>query len=74
MSCRERYMSPQIEIKASVGLKVNVKDYKLTNTLDSEIKDSDILAAFVTPQLGVPAEEAGVVVAVESSTCTWTTV
>ncbi|KAG6493138.1 hypothetical protein ZIOFF_048115 [Zingiber officinale] len=38
-------------------------------------KDTDILAAFrVTPQPEVPPEEAGVAVAVESSTGTWTTV
>ncbi|KAM3744748.1 hypothetical protein ACB098_06G075400 [Castanea mollissima] len=52
-------MSPQTETKASVGFKA----------------DTDILAAFrVTPQLGVPPEEAGVAVAAESSTGTWTTV
>ncbi|MGH9179463.1 MAG: ribulose-bisphosphate carboxylase large subunit [Acidimicrobiales bacterium] len=37
--------------------------------------DSDILAAFrVTPQKGVPPEEAGAAVAGESSTATWTVV
>ncbi|CAI0423210.1 unnamed protein product, partial [Linum tenue] len=37
--------------------------------------DTDILAAFrVTPQPGVPPEEAGAAVAAESSTGTWTTV
>ncbi|KAH1047150.1 hypothetical protein J1N35_037934 [Gossypium stocksii] len=40
-----------------------------------EVKDTDILAAFrVTPQPGVPPEEAGAAVAAESSTGTWTTV
>jgi ribulose 1,5-bisphosphate carboxylase large subunit-like protein len=40
-----------------------------------ETKDTDILAAFrVTPQPGVPPEEAGAAVAAESSTGTWTTV
>src|SRR5271170_2636685 len=38
-------------------------------------KDTDILAAFrVTPQPGVPPEEAGAAVAGESSTATWTVV
>ena len=38
-------------------------------------KDTDVLAAFrVTPQPGVPAEEAGAAVAAESSTGTWTAV
>ena len=38
-------------------------------------KDSDILAAFrITPQPGVPPEEAGAAVAGESSTATWTVV
>ncbi|RHN44680.1 Ribulose bisphosphate carboxylase large chain [Medicago truncatula] len=52
-------MSPQTETKATVGFKA----------------DTDILAAFrVSPQPGVPAEEAGAAVAAESSTGTWTTV
>ncbi|KAJ0922563.1 Ribulose bisphosphate carboxylase large chain [Helianthus annuus] len=69
-------MSPQTETKASVGFKAGVKDYKLTYyTPEYETKDTDILAAFrVTPQPGVPPEEAGAAVAVESSTGTWTTV
>ena len=76
MSCREGHMSPQTETKASVGFKAGVKDYKLTYyTPDYETKDTDILAAFrVTPQPGVPPEEAGAAVAAESSTGTWTTV
>jgi ribulose-bisphosphate carboxylase large chain len=38
-------------------------------------KDSDILCAFrITPQPGVPPEEAGAAVAGESSTATWTVV
>nr|YP_009725657.1 ribulose-1,5-bisphosphate carboxylase/oxygenase large subunit [Allium cyathophorum var. farreri]QHQ72511.1 ribulose-1,5-bisphosphate carboxylase/oxygenase large subunit [Allium cyathophorum var. farreri]UNB14978.1 ribulose-1,5-bisphosphate carboxylase/oxygenase large subunit [Allium cyathophorum var. farreri] len=76
MSCREELMSPQTETKASVGFKAGVKDYRLTYyTPDYETKDTDILAAFrVTPQPGVPAEEAGAAVAAESSTGTWTTV
>ncbi|KAL5582172.1 hypothetical protein UlMin_014614 [Ulmus minor] len=54
-------MSPQAETKGSVGFKVGVKDYKLTYyTHEYETKDTDILAAFrVTPQPGVPPEEAG---------------
>src|SRR6516165_7557994 len=40
-----------------------------------EPKDTDILAAFrITPQPGVPPEEAGAAVAGESSTATWTVV
>ncbi|PWA77220.1 ribulose-1,5-bisphosphate carboxylase/oxygenase large subunit, chloroplast [Artemisia annua] len=68
-------MSPQTETKASVGFKAGVKDYKLTYyTPEYETKDTDILAAFrVTPQPGVPPEEAGAAVAAESSTGTWTT-
>jgi len=39
------------------------------------VKDTNILATFrMTPQLGVPPEEAGAAVAAESSTSTWTTV
>ena len=69
-------MSPQTETKASVGFKAGVKEYKLTYyTPEYEVKDTDILAAFrVTPQPGVPPEEAGAAVAAESSTGTWTTV
>nr|YP_009679097.1 ribulose-1,5-bisphosphate carboxylase/oxygenase large subunit [Teucrium mascatense]QDF64453.1 ribulose-1,5-bisphosphate carboxylase/oxygenase large subunit [Teucrium mascatense] len=76
MSCREGFMSPQTETKASVGFKAGVKEYKLTYyTPEYETKDTDILAAFrVTPQPGVPPEEAGAAVAAESSTGTWTTV
>ncbi|KAF3451808.1 hypothetical protein FNV43_RR07904 [Rhamnella rubrinervis] len=45
-----------------------VKDYKLTYyTPEYETKDTDILAAFrVTPQPGVPPEEAGAAVAAET--------
>ncbi|VAH75220.1 unnamed protein product [Triticum turgidum subsp. durum] len=69
-------MSPQTETKAGVGFKAGVKDYKLTYyTPEYETKDTDILAAFhVSPQLGVPPEEAGAAVAAESSTGTWTTI
>ena len=50
-------MSPQTQTKASVGFKAGVKDYKLNYY-------TDILAAFrVTPQPGVPPEEAGAAVA-----------
>jgi ribulose-bisphosphate carboxylase large chain len=42
---------------------------------DYEPKDTDVLAAFrITPQPGVPPEEAGAAVAGESSTATWTVV
>ncbi|KAL2248115.1 UNVERIFIED_CONTAM: Ribulose bisphosphate carboxylase large chain [Sesamum indicum] len=63
-------MSPQTETKAFVGFKAGVKEYKLTYyTPEYETKDTDILAAFrVTPQPGVPPEEAGAAVAAESST------
>ncbi|KAK5845767.1 hypothetical protein PVK06_001986 [Gossypium arboreum] len=63
-------MSPQTETKASVGFKAGVKEYKLTYyTPEYEVKDTDILVAFrVTPQPGVPPEEAGAAVAAESST------
>jgi ribulose-bisphosphate carboxylase large chain len=69
-------MSPQTETKAGAGFKAGVKDYRLTYyTPDYETKETDILAAFrMTPQPGVPPEEAGAAVAAESSTGTWTTV
>ncbi len=42
---------------------------------DYQPKDTDVLAAFrITPQPGVPPEEAGAAVAGESSTATWTVV
>ncbi|MGQ0576727.1 MAG: form I ribulose bisphosphate carboxylase large subunit [Pseudonocardia sp.] len=42
---------------------------------DYEPKDTDVLCAFrITPQDGVPPEEAGAAVAGESSTATWTVV
>ena len=42
---------------------------------DYEPRPTDVLAAFrVTPQYGVPPEEAGAAVAGESSTATWTVV
>lgn len=42
---------------------------------DYQPKDTDVLAAFrITPQDGVPPEEAGAAVAGESSTATWTVV
>ncbi|KAH6559241.1 hypothetical protein KP509_1Z021900 [Ceratopteris richardii] len=69
-------MSPQTETKVGVGFQAGVKDYRLTYyTPKYKVKDTDILAAFrMTPQPGVPAEEAGAAVAAESSTGTWTTV
>src|SRR5690606_41913905 len=76
MTCREGLMSPQTETKASVGFKAGVKEYKLTYyTPEYETKDTDILAAFrVTPQPGVPPEDAGAAVAADSSTGPWTPV
>src|SRR5260370_38135973 len=42
---------------------------------DYEPKPTDVLCAFrITPQPGVPPEEAGAAVAGESSTATWTVV
>ncbi|MCD9643401.1 hypothetical protein HAX54_030850 [Datura stramonium] len=63
-------MSSQTETKASVGFKAGVKEYKLTYyTYEYQSKDTNILAVFrVTPQPGVPPEEAGAAVAAESST------
>ena len=69
-------MAPQTETKTSSGFKAGVKDYRLTYfTPDYAPSETDILAAFrMTPQQGVPPEEAGAAVAAESSTGTWTTV
>jgi ribulose-bisphosphate carboxylase large chain len=69
-------MAPYTETKTSSGFKAGVKEYRLTYyTPDYRPVDTDILAAFrITPQPGVPAEEAGAAVAAESSTGTWTTV
>ncbi|HFD80931.1 MAG TPA: form I ribulose bisphosphate carboxylase large subunit [Gammaproteobacteria bacterium] len=53
-----------------------VKEYRDTYwEPDYTPKDSDLLAVFkITPQPGVPREEAAAAVAAESSTGTWTTV
>jgi len=69
-------MVPQTQTKVGAGFKAGVKDYRLTYyTPDYVVKETDILAAFrMTPQAGVPIEEAGAAVAAESSTGTWTTV
>jgi ribulose-bisphosphate carboxylase large chain len=69
-------MVPQTETKTSAGFKAGVKEYRLTYyTPDYQPVDTDVLAAFrITPQPGVPSEEAGAAVAAESSTGTWTTV
>ncbi len=56
---------------------VGVKEYREMGYYrpDYAPKDSDILAAFrITPQPGVPFEEAAAAVAGESSTATWTVV
>ncbi|KAK8525102.1 hypothetical protein V6N13_016086 [Hibiscus sabdariffa] len=65
-----------IELVTNENFDRIVKEYKLTYyTPQYEVKDTDILAAFrVTPQPGVPPEEAGAAVAAESSIGTWTTV
>jgi ribulose-bisphosphate carboxylase large chain len=64
------------ETKAGTSFKAGVKEYRLTYyTPEYNPRVSDVLAAFrITPQSGVPAEEAGAAVAAESSTGTWTTV
>ena len=69
-------MTPQTETKTRTGFKAGVKDYRLTYYTPEYLeRTTDILAAFrITPQPGVPAEEAGAAVAAESSTGTWTTV
>ena len=53
-----------------------VKEYRETYWMpDYTPKDTDLLACFkITPQPGVPREEAAAAVAAESSTGTWTTV
>jgi ribulose-bisphosphate carboxylase large chain len=65
---------PTLKIRST--FKAGVKEYRSTYyTPDYPPKVTDILAAFrITPQIGVPAEEAGAAVAAESSTGTWTTV
>jgi len=69
-------MAPQTQPKTTAGFKAGVKEYRLTYyTPDYQPVDTDLLAAFrITPQPGVPSEEAGAAVAAESSTGTWTTV
>jgi ribulose-bisphosphate carboxylase large chain len=69
-------MRPQTETQTGSGFKAGVKEYRLTYyTPDYVPRVTDVLAAFrITPQRGVPAEEAGAAVAAESSTGTWTTV
>jgi len=61
---------------ASNTYDAGVKDYSLAYwTPDYVPLDTDLLACFkVTPQSGVPREEAAAAVAAESSTGTWTTV
>ncbi|MDH3562041.1 MAG: ribulose-bisphosphate carboxylase large subunit, partial [Gammaproteobacteria bacterium] len=56
--------------------KAGVKEYRETYwEPDYKVLDTDILACFkITPQAGVPREEAAAAVAAESSTGTWTTV
>ena len=64
-------ISPQIEIKASVWFKAGVKNYKLTYyTPKYDIKPM-LTIFWVTPQLGVPPEEARVTVDAKSSIGTW---
>src|SRR4030067_826291 len=56
--------------------KAGVKEYRETYWMpDYTPNETDILACFkITPQAGVPREEAAAAVAAESSTGTWTTV
>jgi ribulose-bisphosphate carboxylase large chain len=69
-------MIQQTRTRTTTKFKAGVKDYRLTYyTPDYNPSVHDILGAFrITPQPGVPAEEAGAAVAAESSTGTWTTV
>ncbi|MCO5590536.1 hypothetical protein L7F22_044507 [Adiantum nelumboides] len=64
------------DVDEVMGEDAGASDYRLTYyTPEYRAKDTDILAAFqITPQPGVPAEEAGAAVAATSSTGTWTTV
>jgi ribulose-bisphosphate carboxylase large chain len=66
----------QTATKTGIGFKAGVKEYRVTYyTPEFQPSVTDVLAAFrITPQPGVPAEEAGAAVAAESSTGTWTTV
>ncbi|KAL0749100.1 hypothetical protein Bca101_031102 [Brassica carinata] len=60
-------------VKASGSLRLRKSSSNIIQSRD--LGDTDILAAFrVTPQPGVPPEEAGAAVAAESSIGTWTTV
>jgi ribulose-bisphosphate carboxylase large chain len=61
---------------ASKTYDAGVKEYRSTYwEPDYAVKDTDLLACFkITPQAGVPREEAAAAVAAESSTGTWTTV
>ena len=56
--------------------KAGVKEYRETYWMPEYTPaDTDLLACFkITPQPGVPREEAAAAVAAESSTGTWTTV
>jgi len=69
-------MIQQTRTRTTTKFKAGVKDYRLTYyTPEYNPSVHDILGAFrITPQPGVPAEEAGAAVAAESSTGTWTTV
>ena len=62
--------------KTDGSYSAGVKDYRHTYwEPDYPVKDTDLLACFkITPQEGVPREEAAAAVAAESSTGTWTTV
>jgi len=56
--------------------KAGVKEYRETYWMPNYTpSETDLLACFkITPQAGVPREEAAAAVAAESSTGTWTTV
>ncbi len=62
--------------KTGSTYRAGVKDYRHTYWEPNyALKDTDLLACFkITPQEGVPREEAAAAVAAESSTGTWTTV
>ena len=55
----------QTQSQSGAGYKAGVQDYRLTYYMpDYTPKDTDLLAAFrMTPQPGVPPEEAGAAVA-----------
>ena len=65
-------MCPKIKNESSVKFKDGVKYFILTYyTPEYHTKDTDILAAFLVTQPGVPPEEKRVTMFVEYSTSIW---